>query len=140
MQCVVQEKGGHIRIGDVKDEDEVLEWLITQLTKDEIEDVTEKMLLYLVDSSPNLAALFYDEEASVSELVLKELENIDDELQEQGIPFVKISDYSLAKQFGLNDELPILVYFENKIPSVYEGESSIVRFYVVVAAAYPNLV
>ncbi|CAL1299251.1 unnamed protein product [Larinioides sclopetarius] len=108
--------------GDVKDEDEVLEWLITQLTKDEIEDVTEKMLLYLVESSPNLAALFYDEEASVSELVLKELENIDDELQEQGIPFVKISDYSLAKQFGLNDELPILVYFENKIPSVYEGD------------------
>ncbi|XP_055953591.1 uncharacterized protein LOC129989201 [Argiope bruennichi] len=111
--------------GDVKDEDEVLEWLITQLTKDEIEDVTEKMLLYLVDSSPNLAALFYDEDASVSALVLKELENIDDELKEQGIPFVKISDYSLAKQFGLNDELPILVYFENKIPSVYEGDLTI---------------
>ncbi|GFY48898.1 protein disulfide-isomerase [Trichonephila inaurata madagascariensis] len=111
--------------GDIKDEDEVLEWLITQLTKDEIEDVTEKMLLYLVDSSPNLAALFYDEDAAVSAVVLKELENIDDELSEQGIPFVKISDYSLAKQFGLNDELPILVYFENKIPSVYEGDLTI---------------
>lgn len=47
-----------IYLGDVSDEDAVLDWLITQLTKDEIEDVTEKMLLYLIDTTPSIAALF----------------------------------------------------------------------------------
>lgn len=47
-----------ICLGDVSDEDAVLDWLITQLTKDEIEDVTEKMLLYLIETTPSIAALF----------------------------------------------------------------------------------
>ncbi|XP_035224969.1 uncharacterized protein LOC118197552 [Stegodyphus dumicola] len=108
--------------GDISDEDEVLEWFVNQLTKDEIEDVTEKMLLHLVKTSPALAVLFYDADSAISSVVLKELENIDDDTEQYSIPFVKISDYSLAQQFGLNDELPILVYFENQIPSIYEGD------------------
>lgn len=54
--------------------------------------------------------------------MLKELENIDDECDEKGIAFVKIDDPELAKTYGLDDELPALVYFENKIPSVYQGD------------------
>nr|XP_042900570.1 uncharacterized protein LOC107453912 [Parasteatoda tepidariorum] len=108
--------------GDMREEQEVLAWLVEQLTKDEIEDVTEKMLQNLVETTPSLAVLFYDADSAVSQVVLKELEKIDDDSQEYNIPFVKISDDSLAKQYGLNDELPILVYFENAIPSVYEGD------------------
>ena len=54
--------------------------------------------------------------------VLQELENIDDECDEKGILFVKIDDDSVAKEYGIDDELPTLVYFENKIPSVYQGD------------------
>lgn len=52
--------------------------------------------------------------------VLKELENIDDECDHNEIAFVKISNLDEAKEYGL-DSLPALVYFENRIPSVYEG-------------------
>ena len=52
--------------------------------------------------------------------MLKELENIDDECDIHDITFVKISNLAEAKEYGL-DDLPALVYFENRIPSVYEG-------------------
>lgn len=55
------------------------------------------------------------------EAVLKELENIDDECDSHEIVFVKISSLDEAKEYGLADQLPALVYFENRIPSVYEG-------------------
>jgi len=29
---------------------------------------------------------------------------------------------AVAKEFGLADELPALVYFEHRLPSVYEGD------------------
>lgn len=50
------------------------------------------------------------------------MENIDDECDEKGIAFVKIDDDQLAETYGLHDELPSLVYFENRIPSVYQGD------------------
>lgn len=53
---------------------------------------------------------------------MDDLENIDDDLDKLGIPFVKIDDDSIAKDFGILDELPALVYFEDEIPSVYEGD------------------
>lgn len=52
--------------------------------------------------------------------VLSELENIDDDCEQAGVPFVKIYDAQEAKEYGI-DELPTLVYFENRIPSLYEG-------------------
>lgn len=60
---------------------------------------------------------------TVSAEVLNELEKIDDDTDTLGIPFVRIDDDSVAKEFGILDELPILVYFENKVPSVYEGNN-----------------
>lgn len=63
-----------------------------------------------------------DKDASVSEEILKELENIDGQTDKVNIPFVRIDDDSVAKEFGILDELPVLVYFENKVPSVYEGK------------------
>lgn len=63
-----------------------------------------------------------DKEVDSSKDVLDDLENIDDDLDKLGIPFVKIDDDSIAKDFGILDELPALVYFEEEIPSVYEGD------------------
>ena len=56
-----------------------------------------------------------------SQEVLRELENIDEEADEEDLPFVRIHDEKLARDFGLDNILPVLVYFEKQIPSVYYG-------------------
>lgn len=48
------------------------------------------------------------------------MENIDDELDKEGIVIVRLDDENEAKEYGI-DHLPTLVYFENKIPAIYEG-------------------
>lgn len=53
--------------------------------------------------------------------MLNELENIDDELEKEGIVIVRIDNDAEAKEYGI-DHLPTLIYFEDKIPSVYEGD------------------
>lgn len=53
--------------------------------------------------------------------ILNELENIDDELEKEGIVIVRIDNDAEAKEYGI-DHLPTLVYFEDKIPAIYEGD------------------
>jgi len=53
--------------------------------------------------------------------VLNELENIDDDLEKEGIVIVRIDNDAEAKEYGI-DHLPTLVYFEDKIPAIYEGD------------------
>lgn len=50
---------------------------------------------------------------------LQELENIDDEADQLGIGFVKISDEELADEYNLGP-LPALVYYRHQIPIIYE--------------------
>ena len=54
---------------------------------------------------------------------LDELEKIDDECDDLGIAFVKISDDETAKEYGIVDR-PTLAYFEDGVPSIYEGDST----------------
>lgn len=44
--------------GDLENEDEILQWLVSQQEKDEIEDVTDEMLDKLVKEGRTLAVLF----------------------------------------------------------------------------------
>lgn len=53
---------------------------------------------------------------------LTHLEEIDDDADQKGIGFVKISDQALAYEYGL-EELPALVYYRKKIPIVYDGKA-----------------
>lgn len=65
--------------------------------------------------------LFVDEKGNAeSEQVLKELENIDDDTDKFEIPFVKVVDKKLAKQYGVAS-FPALVYFRHKQPVIYNG-------------------
>lgn len=52
--------------------------------------------------------------------MLAELENIDDECDQNDIAFVKIDNDAEAKEYGI-DTLPALIYFEKRIPYIYEG-------------------
>ncbi|XP_023720452.1 uncharacterized protein LOC111871518 isoform X7 [Cryptotermes secundus] len=106
--------------GDFENEDEILEWLVDQLEKDEIEDVTDEMLDRLIKEGKTLAVLFYDNNERKSQHVLNELENIDDECDTLGIVFVKIDNRDEAKEYGI-EKLPALMYFEKGIPTTYEG-------------------
>ena len=58
---------------------------------------------------------------AVSAKVIKAMENIDDECDEQGIIFVKTGDEKKARSFGLT-QMPGLVYFEDTIPNIYTGD------------------
>ncbi|KFM83632.1 Hypothetical protein disulfide-isomerase, partial [Stegodyphus mimosarum] len=105
--------------GDLTKEDDVLEWLIKQTSSDEIEDVTDKVLQHMIKKTHELAVLFYDNDDEASSAILQELENIDDDADKLGIPFVKIDDPELAEAYGIRN-LPTLVFFENQVPNFYE--------------------
>lgn len=49
------------------------------------------------------------------------MENIDDDLEREGIIIIRLDNADEAKEYGL-DHLPAMVYFENKIPAIYEGD------------------
>ena len=53
--------------------------------------------------------------------ILAELEKIDEVCDSKSISFVKIDDDGVAREYGV-DVIPTLVYFENKIPSLYHGD------------------
>lgn len=55
--------------------------------------------------------------------ILEELENIDDDCEKHGIMFVKTLDHKVAEKYGAT-EFPILIYFENGIGSMFEGDLS----------------
>ncbi|XP_026737291.1 uncharacterized protein LOC113500635 isoform X5 [Trichoplusia ni] len=106
--------------GDLENEEEILEWLVDQLEKDEIEDVTDEMLDRLIKDGKTVAVLFYDNNDRKSQKVLNELENIDDECDQLGIAFVKIDNDDEAQEYGI-EKVPTLLYFEKGIPTYYEG-------------------
>lgn len=65
--------------------------------------------------------------------ILEELENIDDDTDRQGIHFVKTTDLNIATNYGVT-EFPAVIYFENQVPSIYEG--SIARNYVKLSVSF----
>ncbi|XP_017960067.1 uncharacterized protein LOC108653796 isoform X7 [Drosophila navojoa] len=111
----------HIYEGDLMKEDELLGWLVHQKRYSEIPEVTDEMKDKLVENTEHLAVIFYDKDDKQDMRILNELENIDDELEKEGIVIVRIDNAAEAKEYGL-DHLPALIYFENKIPALYEGD------------------
>ncbi|XP_015014658.2 FK506-binding protein 5 isoform X2 [Drosophila erecta] len=111
----------HIYEGDLMKEDELLGWLVHQKRYSEIPEVTDEMKDKLVENTEHLAVIFYDKDDKQDMRILNELENIDDELEKEGIVIVRIDNAAEAKEYGL-DHLPALIYFENKISALYEGD------------------
>lgn len=61
------------------------------------------------------------------QIILDELESIDDDAHRSGIQFVKTTDLDIAKQYGIKI-IPALVYYENQVPSIYEGNYFLIHF------------
>ncbi|KAL5288605.1 hypothetical protein ACFFRR_009067 [Megaselia abdita] len=123
LPCIVLYERGipHVYEGDLMKEDELLGWLVYQKRFSEIPEVTDEMKDKLVENTEHLAVIFYDKDDKQDMRILNELENIDDELEKEGIVIIRIDNAEEAKEYGL-DHLPSLIYFENKIPSIYEGD------------------
>ena len=52
---------------------------------------------------------------------MESLESIDDDCDTRGIHFVKVSEEGAEEEYGVQ-RLPKLVYFQNSLPSLYEGQ------------------
>ena len=49
------------------------------------------------------------------------LETVDDDLDKHEAHLVKTSDLKAAEDYGVVEDLPTIVYFENGIPSLFGG-------------------
>ncbi|KAH0568207.1 hypothetical protein KQX54_019599 [Cotesia glomerata] len=107
--------------GDLAEEEEVLQWLITQRTEDRIELITRVMLEASVEDTQYLAVYFYKLNCHICDEILEGLERIDDECDVFGIQMVKIHDPQLAKRYSIRT-FPALVYFRNGNPLLFEGD------------------
>lgn len=67
---------------------------------------------HLVEVSTDVLAFLYRENNIQDEVVLDQLENIDDDLFEIGIQFVKCSDKGVERHFGLGT-MPAVVHFRH---------------------------
>lgn len=110
--------------GELKDEQEMLEWLIKNQSSaddnDEIEETNEEKLEIMVDNVDNLLVLFYDG-SRLSTRVIDVMETIDDDCDSKDVVFVKVKDKAISAKYNV-DEFPTVVFFENQIPSVFDGD------------------
>jgi len=62
-------------------------------------------------------------EDSMSAKVLEDLENVDDDLDRKNVILVKMASTANNALTGMDvKELPAVVFFDNGIPSIFEGE------------------
>ena len=97
-----------------------MEWIEEQRTSDTIEEVTEEILLLLNNGLKEYVAVFFtgpcDERATTDqecERVLKDLEDIDDELDDYGIALVTTEDIKYAGNVLGVRKFPALGIFRN---------------------------
>ena len=79
------------------------------------------MLENILDDEDDAFVFFYEENDTDAHTILEELEQIDEKLDKQDLAMVKISDEGAIENYGIED-LPSLVYFENGVPEIYEGD------------------
>jgi len=107
--------------GDLYDNEEILTWMTEQATGSHVEDVSSKILGKLLKHHEDVTVLFYTKGIQGEERLVKDLEEVDHILEEQGVPLVKIDDISEAERWGL-DVIPGIVHFQYKDPHIYKGD------------------
>ena len=85
--------------------------------------ITNDILDKFIATKSYLAVVFFKDGEKKSDDALVVLEEIDDDLDELGIIFVKLDDQAEAAEYGI-DRFPQLVVFENGIPNLYAGDFS----------------
>ena len=75
----------------------------------------------ILDDEDDAFVFFYEDNDTDAHTILEELEQIDEKLDKQDLAMVKISDEGAIDNYGI-ETLPALVYFENGVPEIYEGD------------------
>ena len=82
----------------------------------ELEDKTLESALERLEYA---AVIFYDETDPSNLNIIEAYETINDECKQNDIRLVKTSDDQLRKDPGLEEDSPILIYYENDVPFLY---------------------
>ena len=110
--------------GDLMDELEVLEWIISRETLEipgKIESVNGRMLSSLLEEESDLVVFMYREDNRMDEAILYTMNDLDLALDEKAIKMVSIDEKMIEKQYGLHGS-PLLVHFNGNIPRVFGGD------------------
>ena len=81
------------------------------------------MCRYFLEEKDDVFVFFYDQDDSRSKKIIKVLEQVDDDLDEENINLVKCSDDDVDETYGIG-YLPRLVYFQRGIPEAYDGDET----------------
>eukprot|EP00094_Tigriopus_californicus_P009562 TCALIF_09219-PA protein Name:"Protein of unknown function" AED:0.40 eAED:0.40 QI:0/-1/0/1/-1/1/1/0/681 len=103
------------------DHDQALNWLVQRVEGADIERVKAEMLEKIITKEDQVAVLFYKDQDQESNEILEALEDIDDDLDEKNIRFVKNCEAQVAEDYGI-ELVPSLVVFRRGIPSMFEGD------------------
>jgi hypothetical protein len=102
------------------DENAILAWIDKQSSSNSIHQVSDVVLEGLVNKFDHIAVLFYSQK---NKSVVKNLESIADDCAENDIAIVRLDDKEEATKHGLK-EIPALMFFNSKVPSIYTGDLS----------------
>ena len=114
--------------GELTNEGSVLKWLTSHkslMLSNQIEEVNELLLSKLIQRKKcNMFVFFYDDEDLFSRKIIKQLEELDDELEAANIDLVKISDEDIEEEYDeCESGLPCLVHFKRGTePRVFYGD------------------
>lgn len=74
----------------------------------------------------NMFVFFYEEGDILAERILGELEELEDQLADMHVDFVKVSEPGVAEDYDLSpSELPALAHFDgssSSLPNLYHGD------------------
>ena len=82
-------------------------------------ELEDKPLESALERLEYVAVIFYDETSSNDLNIIDSYESINDECKQNDIRLVKTSDDDLRKETGIPDDSPILIYYENDVPFLY---------------------
>ncbi|CAB4068818.1 unnamed protein product [Lepeophtheirus salmonis] len=107
---------------NMMNEGSIYHWVLEEynMNKDVIEHYASTRLRKLIEENVYVMVYLYNSKCSVCEEALKNLEEIDDDMEAVGVMFVKTDDNDFIKEMGIED-LPSIIYFENSEPSIYDG-------------------
>lgn len=95
--------------------------LATALASVEVEDLTGKQLEAALETEDSLAIYWYSKNCKTCDRVLGLLERLGQEVADNGITLVRVSDKKSAKSHNIRN-LPALSLFRNGEPSHFEGD------------------
>jgi len=110
---------------NLMNEEAIKEWVDAELKSnlDVIEDLNTEQIHDLLDENEYVMVYLYTADCEACDEAIKQLEQIDDDADAVGVKFVKTDEADFAAEYGI-ESYPAILYFENKQPSVYDGDAA----------------